>query len=414
MRLRLASALLAVASVPTGSCERTPPVPEPLPSSGAVAMFRGDEGHVGVYAGTALRHRPSVAWKYVLRNREASAPTVCDGVVYVEAGRNGDTTWPEGALHALDARTGRLLWKVATGNGGAASPAVAHGLVYFVVDDDVLHALDARNGAPHWTYRLSRSRRDRTRKNLSGSATLSGDSVFFNVTHVGKVAGAWVESLHALDARTGRTRWKTDRVQATTSPVVHGGLVFTARYQLAALVAKTGAKKWEYTFGEYEDDGRRFDDYAVDSPAAADGVLHVATFGGSFHALDAASGRLLWRFERAGYTARAAPAVANGTVFVGAVDGHLHALDAKTGTERWRFRAEAQVNSTPSVAEDVVYFGDWDGNLYALDANSGKELWRFRRDGMVILLPVTVHDGTIYATGLVRGGRDRYEVLALR
>lgn len=389
--------------------------PEPLPSSGAVAMFRADEGHTGSYSGAALRRSPSVAWRFALPNTEASSPTVCDGVLYVEAGRNGDTTYPEGALYALDAQTGRLLWKVATSNPGDATPAVAHGLVYFAVEDDSLHALDARTGTPHWTFRLSLSRGDKTRKYVRGSATVSGDTVYFCVSYVGKVAGAWNVFLHALDARTGRMRWRTDRLQAMTSPVVHEGLVFAGQYRVAALSASTGVKKWEYTLGTYESGGHTHDDYATDSPAAADGVLYVATFGGSLHALEAASGRLLWRFERGGeYTARAAPAVAGGAVFIGDSDRFLHALDAKTGTEKWRFRADAEVNSTPTVAEGVVYFGDWDGVLYALDANSGTEVWRLRRDGMVVLLPMPVHEGMVYATGFLRGDRDRREVFALR
>lgn len=389
--------------------------PEPLPSSGAVAMFRADEGHTGSYPGAALRYSPSVAWRFELPNREASSPTVCDGVLYVEAGRNGDTSYPEGALYALDAETGRLLWKVATGNQGDSTPAVAHGLVYFAVEDDSLHALDARSGTPHWTFRLSGSRRDGARKYVHGSATVSGDTVFFGVSYVGKVAGAWNVILHALDARTGRLKWSTDRLQAMTSPVVHEGLVFAGQYRIAALSASTGAKKWEYALGTYESGGRTYDDYATDSPAASDGVLYAATFGGSLHALEAASGRLLWRFERGGeYTARAAPAVANGTVFIGAADGFLHALDAKTGTEKWRFRADAQVNSTPTVAEDVVYFGDWNGTLYALDASGGKQVWRHGQDGMVHLLPTALHEGTVYVTGFLRGNRDRHEVFALR
>ncbi len=378
-------------------------------------MFRADVGHTGRYASAMSGGALSVAWQFDLPNREASSPTVCDGILYVEAGRNGDTTYPEGALYALDAKSGRLVWKVATSNTGDSTPAVAYGLVYFAVGDDALHALNARNGKPHWSFPLSRHRQDRAEKRIEGSATVAGDAVFVNVSYAPKVAGGGSLVLYALDAKTGRKRWSAEWVQAVSSPVVHEGLVFTGHNSIFAFAESTGAKRWEYALGTKRKSTYSERDEQTDPLVAVDGVLYVATVGGSVHALEASSGRLLWRFERDGeHAASAAPAAANGTVFIGAVDGSLHALDAKTGIAKWRFRADAQVTSTPTVAGETVCFGDWDGNLYGLDVHSGKETWRVHRDRFVFSQPASVEQGSAFVTAFVRGDRKRHEVFALR
>jgi alcohol dehydrogenase (cytochrome c) len=81
-------------------------------------------------------------------------------------------------------------------------------------------------------------------------------------------------------------------------------------------------------------------------------------------------------------------AYANGRVFVGRLDGHLVALDANTGKELWKtqvvdYTQGSVITSPPLVAKNLVVTGFGGGEygargyIAAYDQATGKEVWRF-------------------------------------
>ncbi len=70
--------------------------------------------------------------------------------------------------------------------------------------------------------------------------------------------------------------------------------------------------------------------------------------------------------------------IAGGRAFVSQVDAHtLHALDASTGKPLWHFIAGARVDSPPTIWKGRVFFGGKDGWVYCLRASDGALMWRF-------------------------------------
>jgi quinohemoprotein ethanol dehydrogenase len=135
------------------------------------------------------------------------------------------------------------------------------------------------------------------------------------------------------------------------------------------------------------------------TPVVIDGVLYTSGVAGRAYAFDAATGKPLWAFEpqvdmQVNRTvccdmANRGVAVARGKVFVSALDGMMYALDAKTGKIVWKADAvedhKRGTHSTgaPEVAGDVVVIGnggaDYDARGYvsAYDLESGVLKWRF-------------------------------------
>jgi outer membrane protein assembly factor BamB len=115
-------------------------------------------------------------------------------------------------------------------------------------------------------------------------------------------------------------------------------------------------------------------------------------------ALDAGTGRRLWRTELDVF---GAPAATERLVYVtvsgwvGDADGPttsaLVALDAETGDEAWRARTGNLVGAmatSPIVHGDTVYVADPDGIVYAHDARTGARRWTAtasRSDGALSL-----------------------------
>lgn len=185
--------------------------------------------------------------------------------------------------------------------------------------------------------------------------------------------------------------WHSSDGDHFTAPVVAGDAVyFTASAghgYVFALDKRTGERKWRLR-GE----GERFSALAV-----AGGAVYLATEGGTFFALDAATGRLLWESkdkERAGLVAP--PAVYDGLVYfsvshAAGEKGSTHALDARTGAAVWRFDEKKGLTS-PVIADGTLYTGG--DRVIALDAKTGREKWRLK-DGSGAFT-MAAGGGTIY------------------
>ena len=92
------------------------------------------------------------------------------------------------------------------------------------------------------------------------------------------------------------------------------------------------------------------------------------------HALDGSSGELICvNLE----SVDSAPAVADGVVYFGSDDRNIYALDAANGKLIWRYETNHWVTTSPAVANGVLYIGGHDSNVYALDAASGELIWRY-------------------------------------
>jgi quinohemoprotein ethanol dehydrogenase len=140
-------------------------------------------------------------------------------------------------------------------------------------------------------------------------------------------------------------------------------------------------------------------EYSVTEPVEDDGVLFVATGHSFVTALNAITGRELWRYdpkvaEVAGKKLRRAwgsrgLSYADGRVFVGTIDGRLIALEARTGKPLWSVATgepgdERYITGAPRPFNGKVLIGHGGadfvptrGYVTCYDAATGKQLWRF-------------------------------------
>ena len=70
------------------------------------------------------------------------------------------------------------------------------------------------------------------------------------------------------------------------------------------------------------------------------------------------------------------PVLADDAVlFASSANDSVHALDAATGKPLWRFTTDGPVRYAPVVLAGRVYFGSDDGRVYCVDAAKGKQIW---------------------------------------
>jgi polyvinyl alcohol dehydrogenase (cytochrome) len=88
--------------------------------------------------------------------------------------------------------------------------------------------------------------------------------------------------------------------------------------------------------------------------------------GGSWAALNPATGAIIWQVPDPGFStvhptnhamSLAPVTVANGVVYVASMSGYMYALDAATGATLWSFLAPGSVNAAPAVVNGTLYWG---------------------------------------------------------
>ena len=163
-------------------------------------------------------------------------------------------------------------------------------------------------------------------------------------------------------------------------------------------------------------------------PAYADGKLYLISTDGKLEALDAATGKEIWKqstrvgngiwpFKRKkpGPDARYAggPAVSGNLLVVGTLDGHVYGVDATTGKQLWSAEVDDEVISPPAIDAGTVYVRTNSGYVYAFDANTGERKW-LNDQANVPLLSLRGNGPLLAAHGVVMFGSDDGNVVSLR
>ena len=138
---------------------------------------------------------------------------------------------------------------------------------------------------------------------------------------------------------------------------------------------------------------------SITAPVETGGIIYLAAGYSVVHAIRAADGRLLWRFDpkvpessgpklRAGWGIRGL-ALWKDKVYVGTQDGRLLAVAAATGKLVWSVqtldpRSGAFISGAPRAFNGKIVIGNAGGDfsplrgyVTAYDAESGRQIWRF-------------------------------------
>ena len=117
------------------------------------------------------------------------------------------------------------------------------------------------------------------------------------------------------------------------------------------------------------------------SGVVVDGRLILGSQAERVHALDVASGALLWQTAVSG--AVSAPATYDplrDQVLIPSDDGTLHALDPKTGEVRWTYKTQGACEANVAVGEDALFVATSADKVYALDPEDGSWTWEYERE----------------------------------
>ncbi len=310
--------------------------------------------------------------------------------------------------------TENVTWKQPVPGRGWSSPVIAGDRVWLTTAVTAgrakslrLVAFDFASGRELLNVEVAKVYQDEFSTNAKNSEAtptpiVAGERVF---VHFGATATAAV-------ARDGKILWKTQLPHANqhgqgSSPALVGDLLvincdgFDEAY-VVALDAGTGRTRWRR--------GRRTPySHAYSTPLeiTVGDARQVVSVGASYTtALDSSTGREIWRvFYRDGFSNVPRPVFAHGLVYIttGFQQPSLLAVrpdgtgDVTKTHVAWSTSRGVPLTPSPIVVGDILYMVNDGGILSALDARTGEPRWVQRLPGSYAASPIAAA-GRIYLT----------------
>ncbi|QJB33722.1 PQQ-binding-like beta-propeller repeat protein [Chitinophaga oryzae] len=320
-----------------------------------------------------------------------SSPICAEGKIFV--GTIDDEGNNHSYITALDAATGRLLWQFTAGNSIKHSMSYSEGSILATDAEGVTYALNAATGKVRWKHQG-------LQQSLPGYN--SGGVAQHGVYYTG--AG---RNLQALDIRTGEVKWTNrDWTGGEGTPAAmalrNGQLITGSNWShLYAHDAATGRVQWKRS-----DEGIRF---RSGTPAFFDDKLYVHGIN-KLHVLEPATGKTIDSIPVAAeLKTMTAPLVTAQYIITCTASGGMIAFDKHTKAQVWQFvpgealfytapytsPASATIESTPLLAGNSLLVGASDGFVYAVDLASGKMLRRIAV-GAPVFADMAVYNGMLY------------------
>ncbi len=365
--------------------------------------FRGPTGQ-GLSTETGLplewTESTNVVWKVPVPGLGWSSPVVMGDRVWVTTAidQNGASL----RAVAFDVRTGREVVntevfrarnaRLTNPKNSLASPTaiVEAGRVYVHFGAEGTAALTS-SGEIVWKTRLPYE----SQHGNGGSPALFGDLLIVNCD------GSDAAFVVALDKRTGKIRWKTERRQpwdqAYSTPLVirvgdRDEVVSVGAYRAAAYDPASGKELWRVSYGDGFSN--------VPRPVYGHGLVFIAT-GFQQPALmavraggagDVTRTHVAWTLRR-GAPFTPSPLLVDHELYVLSDLGIVSCLDAETGDVRWLQRLGGNYSASPIFADGRIYFLNEEGTATVIAP--GKE---FRR------LAINALDGATLASMAVSAG----------
>lgn len=286
-------------------------------------VFVGDD--LGRLTAYALKNGKKL-WSFQSGKRIVGTPAVSEGIVVFGSA--------DCKIYGLDAQNGNLLWTVEAAEPVLGAVTIENGIAYIGASDHTFRAVNICTGEVKWAFAGVRGY-------IETKPLVTDNKVIF---------GAWDNTLYALNKADGKELWKwtggLTRMHfspAAVWPVAADGKVFITDPQRAmtAINIETGNTVWR-TFQSMvrETIGLSEDKERIYSKTMNDSIVCYSTKGDQPHKLWASN---------VGFGYEHAPSMQvekNGVVFGSTKEGLIFALEATTGKVLWKHKTGNSLIST--------------------------------------------------------------------
>ncbi|MFC1551046.1 PQQ-binding-like beta-propeller repeat protein [Candidatus Latescibacterota bacterium] len=320
----------------------------------------------------------NIRWKTAIHDQGWSTPVIWDNQVWLTtATKDGHNLFAV----CVDFNSGKILHdklvfeiekpqrKHDLNSYATPSPVVEAGRVYVHFGTHGTACLDTGTGAVLWT------RDDLHVNHIQGPA---GSPFLYKHLLILHLEGDEDQFVIALDKKTGKTVWKTDRPQeqyTKTIPLYRKGystpitITVDGKDQLVSVGAQmchaydplTGEELWNVFYGT---------DSTISAPVSDGDLVFVITGyqqpSPELWAVrptgrgDVTESHVVWKIKER-VPIESSPVVKNGLIYMTSDRGNVSCIDAKTGKFIWQESLDGQFGASPVIAGGRIYFSNKKG-----------------------------------------------------
>ena len=335
----------------------------------------------------------NLAWKTPLEGFGHSVPIIGHNRIWLTAATKDGT---KQYIYCLDQETGRILHhqllfenpepeplKNEVNTYASPSCALEDGAVYIHFGSYGTVRMNAD------TYQIEWERRDIRCRHFRGPGS---SPVLWNNLLILTFDGVDAQFLTALDRRTGKTVWRTDRttdygdLDENGQPKLEGDIrkaygtpslvEVNGRWQVVsvgsraafAYDAETGQELWTI----------RHDDFNASSPPLfyrGHAIINTGSRNSNLVSVrldastrgDVTDSHVVWNRDK-GNSDLSAPVLVGDRIYSIANNGVISCVNAETGEEVWKGRADGTFTASPIAAGDRIYFCNEEGDTFVIRA----------------------------------------------
>jgi outer membrane protein assembly factor BamB len=299
-------------------------------------------------------------WSSEITPKEEDDDLINGGLAY-ENGKVFATTG-FGQVVALEAKSGKVLWRRNVGAPMRSAPTARGNRVFAITVTNKLFALHGQTGAVLWTH----SGIEEVTNLLGGGSPAVDSGVVVAPYSSGELVALKVENGQELwaDSLSGVRRGSASTTLSTIRgrPIIDRGIVFAISNsgQFAAINLRTGRRIWERPIG------------GIESPWIAGEYLFVLSNNTDLIALGRLNGRIYWvtalpKWEdpedREGKITWTGPILASDRLIVAGSTGEAMSLSPYNGRTLGKVDMPDGVTISPIVAKDSLLFLSEDAEL---------------------------------------------------
>jgi outer membrane protein assembly factor BamB len=327
-------------------------------------QYRGPQGN-GISQNQALpttwSETEHVKWKTPIRGKAWSSPVIWNNQIWLT------TAPPDGKeLFALSVNleTGKIehdvkVFSIANphfcierNSYASCTPVVEEGRVYVHFGSHGTACLDTKSGAILW------QRQDLECDHHRGAAS---SPIVWNDMLILTFDGFNVQYVTALDKKTGKTLWRTDR---------------------------------NFEYGTDNGDVKKA--YSTPHVAMVNGKPQlISASAGASAGYDPYTGKEIWRVKNGGMNAACRPVLSNDLAILCTADGGFSMFAVKLGATgdiqgdiAWKLAKGAPRYSSPILVDDLLYMGSEKGTITCAEASTGNVVWQERLGGLFMPSPI--------------------------
>lgn len=275
----------------------------------------------------------------------------------------------------------KRAWQYLTNETTTLAPSIDDARIYLALAGGRVVCLDRETGSLRWTSDPGGI--------ISAPAAAGENSVYIATLKIADDGSEAGGSLRAVDKATGLTVWVKDYARPFASPLelaanrIYAGSADGSFY---ALAASNGDVIWKV----------ETQDVVRGRALVTDRAIYFGGDDGALRAVEPDRGQIIWKYQAAGKVI-GRPAIDDRAVYFGGGDGYVYSVDGLTGKLRWRSRTGAAIEASPVLVGERVLVASFDNFVYALSRSTGDRIWKRRLENRITSSLIVEGDASLVA-----------------